>query len=427
MTKGTAISRKMCDFCQPFPYHLIMQLKFTISMLFLLLAVFMGCSRQPPISGTITMSASDDWEPIVYLINPKTWNGIGGSFIGEVLDSATIHEDGSFYFRYMPNKPHWNAEEPRLFELAIQRKGEPHFPNRLENDNPATSNYFPIVWNNFEAIVIKAEAAHFQRSFSIEKPSAANAALLQLRDVRQAAFDKYLSGKKEGEAHDESALLDEEAAKLSFQKPIMQFAEQTAELLPALTAIRWVSTEGDYERIPEFIVAQAERWQAKAPEHPWVKQLAAKGNRKNLPILVGDQVPLDYPMPMLSGDTVALKTLLGKRLTLLDFWASWCAPCRKENRNTLVSLWEKQHGAGFQIVGYALDASQGAWSTAIEKDGVGKWPHASHLQGDDAPLLKALRMTSIPANFLLDENGKVLAKNLHGEELVKFVEGELGD
>lgn len=387
--------------------------KSAFPMLFLLLALITGCGQTPPLSGKINLANSSDWKPIVYLLDPKTWNGIGGSYLGTVLDSATIQPDGSFSFGKMPD-----AAEPRLFELAVQKKTGPQHANLLDNDDPGTSNYFPFIYKNGESLMVKAEAAHFQRSFSIENPSPKNAALLQLRDIRQAAFEKNLAGKNTGETHDEAALLDEEAAKLAFQQPIMQFAEQTEYLLPALTAIRWVSIDGDYERIPEFIVAQAERWQKLAPEHPWVKQLAAKGDRKTLPVLIGDQIPLDYPMPMLSGDTVALKTLLGKRLTLLDFWASWCAPCRKENKNTLVSLWEKQHESGFQIIGYALDASQGAWSTAIEKDGVGKWPHASHLQGDDAPLFKELRMTSIPANFLLDENGKVLAKNLHREELI---------
>jgi thiol-disulfide isomerase/thioredoxin len=314
-----------------------------------------------------------------------------------------------------------DAAEARLFELVIQKKAEANYPNRLENDNPSTSNYFPFVYKNGEALSVKADAAQFQRSFSIEKPSAENAALLQLRDIRQAAFDQHLGGKKTEAEHDEAALLDAEKALHDFQRPIMQFAEQTKLLLPALVAARWVSVEGDYERIPEFIVAQAERWQREAPKHPWVAQLAAKADRKSLPVLVGDVLP-DYPLPMLAGDTVLWKKQLGKRLTLLDFWASWCAPCRKENRNHLVPLWEKHHGAGFQIVGYALDASQGTWTTAIEKDGVGRWPHASHLQGDDAPLFKELRMTSIPANFLLDENGKVLAKNLYGEELEKWVE-----
>lgn len=392
-------------------------------ILFLLLTLLTGCGQSSPLSGKITLDASSDWKPVVYLLDPKTWNGIGGSYLGAVLDSAAIQPDGSFSFGKMPD-----AAEPRLLELAIQKKSDAMHPSLLENDDPGTSNYFPFVYKNGESLVVKAEGAHFQRSFSIEKPSAENAALLQLRDIRQAAFDKNMGGKKDGEAHDEAALLDEEAAKLAFQTPIMQFAEQTKHLLPALTAIRWASIDGDYERIPEFIVAQAERWQKLEPNHPWVKQLAAKGDRKTLPVLIGDQIPLDYPMPMLAGDTMALKELMkGNKLVLLDFWASWCAPCRKENRNTLVPLWEKQHGAGFQIIGYALDASQGAWSTAIEKDGVGKWPHASHLQGDDAPLFKALRMTSIPANFLLDENGKVLAKNLHGKELAEWVNGVIGD
>lgn len=394
-----------------------MTIKSVFPMLFLLFAFLTACSERPPLSGTVSMEAINDWKPVVYLLDPKTWGGIGGSFVGTALDSATIQADGSFAFAKMPD-----ATEPRLFELAIQRKGGEFLANRLDNDDPGTSNYFPIVYKNGEAISIKAEASHFQRSFSVENPSPDNAAMLQLRDARQSAFDQLLAAKKDGEAHDESALLDEEAVVLSYKRAIMQFAEQTQQLLPALTAIRWVSVEGDYERIPEFIVEQAERWKAKAPNHPWVQQLAAKGDRKALPVLVGDQIPMDYPLPMLPGDTVVLKDLLkGKKLVLLDLWASWCAPCRRENRTTLVPLWDKYNGKGFQIVGYALDASRGTWASAIEKDGVGRWPHASHLQGDESPLFEALRITSIPANFLLDENGKVLAKNLHGAELADGV------
>ena len=153
----------------------------------------------------------------------------------------------------------------------------------------------------------------------------------------------------------------------------------------------------------------------------WVKQLSQKADRQSLPVLIGDQI-LNYTLPMLSGNTLPLRQLLGKRLTVLDLWASWCAPCRKENRNYLVPIWDKYHDKGFQIIGYALDASQNAWSSAIKKDGADRWLHASDLQGDNAALFKQLRLTSIPANFILDENGKVLAKNLHGEALLQFVE-----
>jgi thiol-disulfide isomerase/thioredoxin len=395
----------------------IMYPKSTIQMLFLLLALITGCSKTPPVHGYITMDANGEWKPTIYLIDPKTWDGIAASFVGAVLDSAAIGADGHFAFEKMPD-----AAEARLFELVIQKKAEANYPNRMDNDNPGTSNYFPIVYKNEEFVCVRGEASQLQRSFSIKNPSPENEAILQLRDIRQAAFDKYIGKKDDGE-HDETALLDEENAVLSYKQAIMDFAEQTPHLLPALVATRWVSIEGDYERTPEFIVGQAERWQKEAPMHQWVAQLSAKADRKALPVLVGDVLP-DYPMPMMAGDTVGLKDLLkGKKLILLDLWASWCAPCRKENRGTLVPLFDKYNAAGFQIVGYALEASKGPWAAAIEKDGVGRWPHASHLQGDDAPLFKELRMTSIPANFLLDENGKVLAKNLHGEELVKWVEG----
>lgn len=392
-----------------------MSTKSAFPILCLQLVLNLGCSEHPPLSGTVTIGSEGEWKPMVYLIDPGSWGGIASSFAGTVLDSATIQADGQFAFAALPNAP-----EPKLLELVVQRKEGAFFANRLDNDSPATSNYFPIVWKNGEAISIAAEAAKFQKTFSIKSPSPENAAMLQLRDIRQAAYDQFLAGKT-SEAHDESALLDEEKALLSFKQPMMQFAEATPYLLPALTAIRWVSIEKDYERVPEFIVSQAEKWKAAASGHPWVVELAAVGNRKTLPVLVGDEVP-DYPMPMLSGDTIPLRQLLGKRLTVLDLWASWCAPCRKENRNYLVPIWDKYQSAGFQIVGYALDADHSAWANAIKKDGANRWLHASELNGDDAPFFKELRLTTIPSNFLLDANGKVVAKNLHGEELQTFVE-----
>jgi thiol-disulfide isomerase/thioredoxin len=381
----------------------------------LLLFLYTSCTQQPPLSGQLTLSSNDQWADHIYLIQPRNLDDIASSFVGAVIDSAQIQEDGHFAFESLPN-----TEQPMLLQLAVQQKGE-RFVNRLNNEDPTTDNYFPIIWKNGLHLKVTAEVDQFQSSFSITNPSSGNEALLHLRDIRQEAYQQFLQ-KKETEEYDEAQLLEEEAALLSFQQTIIDFAEETDQLLPALVALRWVSPDKDYERIPEFLVSQCKKWQSSYPDHSWVGQLCEKSDPQFLPVLKGARIP-NAQLPMLSGDTLALYSLLGERLTILDLWASWCAPCRKENRNTLVPLWEKHHQSGFQVVGYALEAWGKGWAAAIEKDGAYRWKHASHLQGDDAPLLNLLRIQTIPANFIVDSEGKVLAKNLHGEELVAFVEG----
>ncbi|HMQ46203.1 MAG TPA: TlpA disulfide reductase family protein [Saprospiraceae bacterium] len=375
-----------------------------------LLLLSTNCTGQAPLSGKLQLD--EGWAPQVYLIQPRHLDEIATSFVGQVIDSASINADGSFVFEELPNAP-----DPVLLELVVQPHGT-RFANKLENENPMAANYFPIIWKNGDRLQVEASIAQFQSSFSIENPSSGNAALLRLRAIRLAAFQRL----KPTTEHDETQLLEEEAALLSFQQPMMDFAQQTDELLAALLAVRWISPVNDYERIPEFLFAQCQKWQSIQGEHPWVGQLCEKASREQLPILINDQLP-DAALPMLAGDTVTLHAVIAnKRLTLLDIWASWCAPCRRENRAVLLPLWEKHHEKGFEIVGYALDASEKAWKKALETDGADRWLHASHLQGDDAPLLATLRIQTIPANFLLDARGKVIAKNLHGQDLVEFVD-----
>ena len=188
--------------------------------------------------------------------------------------------------------------------------------------------------------------------------------------------------------------------------------------------MQWAKAGSDYERLAEFVDGLCTKWRTSLPNDPFVKDLCLLSDPSKRPILVGDLVP-NVGLPLLSGDTAEIRRLLGPKLTLLDFWASWCAPCRKENRNTLVPLWSEYHERGFQIIGYALESDRKLWEKAIQRDSVHLWPHASHLQGDEAPFLKTLRLTTIPANLLLDAQGKILAKNLHGEELRIFVEAYL--
>ncbi|MBP6813010.1 MAG: TlpA family protein disulfide reductase [Saprospiraceae bacterium] len=375
------------------------------------------CSTQSvaPITGKIILA--EGWKPVVYLIEPRNFMEIASNYSGLVVDSAVIGSDGKFAFTKVAQR-----EEQALFQLCIQKNAN-RFPNQLLDDNPLVSNYMPIVLQKGERLNITTEARRFQATFSIQKPSAENLALLQLRDIRHKAYQQEQQWLNAENTVDENALLEHEDAVLRFRTPLMTFADSSAYFWSALVATRWVSPESDYERVPEFMFRQCEKWRAKMDENQWNVQLCQAANREKLPVLTGDVIP-DFPLPMLTGDTIQLQTLLGSRLTILDIWASWCAPCRRENREVLSPLWAEQKDRGLQILGYSIDSSLPAWKAAIAKDQA-TWPHASHLIGDATPFLETLRITTIPANFILDAHGKVLAKNLHGEALKTFVEGYL--
>jgi len=136
---------------------------------------------------------------------------------------------------------------------------------------------------------------------------------------------------------------------------------------------------------------------------------------------VGQLAP-EFEGPSPDGNSLALKNSLGK-ITIIDFWASWCRPCRIENPN-LVQLYQKNKSKGLKIVGVSLDKEKNKWIKAIEDDGL-TWSHVSNLQFWNDPIAKLYKVTAIPATFLLDENGVIIAKNLRGIELYNKVEALL--
>ncbi len=149
----------------------------------------------------------------------------------------------------------------------------------------------------------------------------------------------------------------------------------------------------------------------KYPNDPTVKYIDQKLRSVLLP---GTEAP-DIAMKSPDGKTLKLSNLRGK-VVLLDFWASWCGPCRRENPN-VVKLYQKYNAMGFDIFSVSLDRDRKAWLQAIEKDGL-VWPnHVSDLQGWTSSGGASYGVTSIPATVLIDKDGKVIARNLRGAEL----------
>jgi peroxiredoxin len=120
-------------------------------------------------------------------------------------------------------------------------------------------------------------------------------------------------------------------------------------------------------------------------------------------------------LPTPAGDTIRLSSTKGSYV-LLDFWASWCSPCRRENPN-LVKVYDMYHRRGFQIFQVSLDKTREAWQNGIEEDHLGKWLHVSDIQYWQSKAAQLYKIESIPSNFLLDREGKIIAVNLRGAAL----------
>jgi peroxiredoxin len=127
---------------------------------------------------------------------------------------------------------------------------------------------------------------------------------------------------------------------------------------------------------------------------------------------VGSKAP-EFKAPGPDGQEIALNDVLGK-VTLVDFWAAWCRPCRAENPN-VVAVYKKYHDKGLNIIGVSLDRKADDWKKAIADDGL-TWNHVSHVQYF-GPIAALYNVKAIPAAFLLDENGVIIAKNLRGPAL----------
>ncbi|MDB5262828.1 MAG: alkyl hydroperoxide reductase, partial [Adhaeribacter sp.] len=161
-----------------------------------------------------------------------------------------------------------------------------------------------------------------------------------------------------------------------------------------------------------FADSMATTFNQTLPDSKYTKALTTKlSGLRNLAL--GQPAP-DISLPTPDGKSVALSSLRGKYV-LIDFWASWCGPCRQENPN-VVRMYNLYKDKGFEIFGVSLDESKDKWLKAIAMDKL-TWPHVSDLKGWESSAAKLYNIQAIPQTLLLDKEGNIIAKNLRGPSL----------
>ncbi len=176
-------------------------------------------------------------------------------------------------------------------------------------------------------------------------------------------------------------------------------------------AVSYDRVEPNYNKLAELYKTFPEN----IKEMPNVKN-AYKNVKEKAAVSIGSKAP-DFSAPTPDGKTLSLKDAMGK-VTVIDFWASWCRPCRAENPY-VKKIYEKYHDKGLNIIGVSLDkpGNKEAWLKAIKDDGL-NWYHVSNLKYWQDPIARELyHVESIPQTFILDKNGVIRAKNLRRDRL----------
>lgn len=356
-------------------------------LIFLYLTICICCERSAdrfgPVSFTISGVLRNVGTDRIYLSR-----FIDGQFM--ITDTASVAEGGHFQF---------NGEVPSPDIVRISLSPE---------------NGFELVIDA-AAIEVRADAEDLRHS--VEVKGSGESLLLQELMETTFRYERDASDIERGfhaaqaEGRADSVIYYQEkylAVVTEMAASKKDFVRRHSDSFAAAFAAYALIDEGEDEFVDSMLIAFNET----IPRYKYV-QLLNERRRGGNPIAVGNMAP-DIVLPQPDGTPFRASSLRGSYV-LIDFWASWCRPCREENPR-VVKLYSQYHDKGFEILGVSLDESKEQWMRAIETDKL-PWHHVSDLKGLGSVAIQLYDVQAIPMTVLLDREGRVFELHLRGDAL----------
>nr|WP_294947967.1 TlpA disulfide reductase family protein [uncultured Mucilaginibacter sp.] len=313
------------------------------------------------------------------------------------IDSATLDASNSFKFKH--NTPYAN-----LYKLRIG------------------DNIFDIVAQNGDNIKLTTDLADVSHTYEVSG-SETSGKIKEFNKIsnfygnKNSKLSDEYTAKSEALGHESDSLL--KVYMPVFQKNISDYSEEVLKFVDRNKdnlAGFYAATSLDQLKYEQQLVAYADAIKDEFKDNPGVRAFV-KQMEAAKPVSIGHKAP-EFTIAGIDGKEVKLSDYKGKYV-MLDFWASWCGPCRQENPN-VVKQYAKFHSKGFNILGISLDVEKKDWQSAINADNL-SWAHVSDLQRFDGPTERLYRIEAIPSNFIIDPQGNIVVKNITGAALEAFL------